>query len=222
MWNVTALTTAAVAVAWYAVQEKRPWLVGMAVTVAAAKPTNIWLALGLVLVPVLLRWPWKEKLKAGTIPALAVAISFPISGWAWPRRYLLFIQAHPPNAGYNASFLALKGPVPIAMWIVAALAAVIALALALQRKGVNGIAVAVGLVLNLLISPYQTIYHWVAAIPAMSWLGRRDSLWLVLLYAASVAWMIVRPPAGVYPIFPLALAVSLVVALWKDRVTTGS
>jgi hypothetical protein len=202
-------------VAWHAVQERKPWVLGAAIAAIGAKPTNVWLAIGVATLPAW-RWPWRVKLKAATIPAVAVASSFLISGWDWPRRYLRFVGAHPPDAGYNASLFTLQGPVPVFLGVVTAIAAVVALILALKRHGPSGVAVAVALSLNLILSPYVTIYHHVATIPAFVFLGQRDDLWAVLLYAASVAWVIVQPPSGLFPIYPLVLSISLAVALWNE------
>lgn len=213
--QMDALTTAAVAVAWHAVQERKPWLLGAAIAFLGIKPTNVWLAIGVATLQAW-RWPWRVKLKAAAIPTLAVASSFLISGWDWPRRYLHFVGAHPPDAGYNASLLTLRGPVPVFLSVVTAIGAVVALILALKRHRFDGIPVAVALSLNLIVSPYVTIYHHVATIPAFVFLGKRDDLWAVLLYVASILWVIVQPPSGLFPIYPLVLSLSLAVSLWTE------
>lgn len=214
------LITAAVAVAFYAVQRRRPWLLGAAVAFVGTKPTNAWLPMLLIAALMLReRWGWRSWLEAATIPALALLASFAISGWDWPLRYLEFVAAYPPDAGYNASFFTLtgSGPVVIGMALGSAALAAAVLILRVQRVGFDGLAIAVALLANLMISPYVTIYHYVATIPALVWLGRRESLWLVGLYAASVAWMIVRPDGpGVYPIYPLALSASLLISCLND------
>jgi hypothetical protein len=214
-----ALITAAVAVAFYAVNQRRPWLLGAAVVFVGIKPTNAWLPMLLVAALMLqTRWAWRSWLEAATIPALALLTSFLISGWDWPLRYLDFVAAHPPNAGYNASFFKLRGagPLPIGMALAAAFCAALALFITIKRRGIDGLAVAIGLATNLMISPYVTIYHYVAMIPAAAWLGKRDVLYLVGLYAASVAWVIVRPSGPwLLPIYPLVVSASLVISCLK-------
>jgi hypothetical protein len=263
-----ALTTAAVALAFVAAEQRRPWLLGAVVAFAGIKPTNVWLpllvvalgmackiypspanvALARVAAPLQslilglagggrgggrrpkrfgaargrdlegLRPQWERQhwLQAAIIPALCIGAGFVISGADWPLRYLDFVAAHPPNAGYNASFWILRGAgaLPLGMAAAAVAAAAGALVLSIRSHGLGGATIAVALVLNLLISPYVTIYHYVAMIPALVWLGKRDVLYTALLYVAAVAWVIIQSgEPWLLPIYPLAVALALLVAL---------
>lgn len=216
-----ALTTAAVALAFLAVSDRSPTLLGLCLAFVGTKPTNVWLPTLVVLgAAVAERWSWEEWRRAAVIPVVAVASSFVISGWDWPLRYLHFVRAHPPNAGYNASFFILRGAgtLPVGMAWAAVAAAVAALVVSIRRYGLRGETIAVALVLNLMISPYTTIYHYVQTIPAVVWLGKRDALWTVGLYAASVAWVLVKSnEAWVLPIYPLAVSLGLGLAMWKAQ-----
>jgi hypothetical protein len=142
-----------------------------------------------------------------------------MSGLGWPLRYASFVRDYPPNAGYNASFWTLHGALPIALASVAVLFAIAALVVSIRRYGrLEGIPIAVGLVLNLMVSPYTTIYHYVQMIPAVVYLGRRDALWLVGLYGASLFWVMVRVnEPWLLPIYPLAVSGSLFIAMLSDE-----
>jgi hypothetical protein len=61
------------------------------------------------------------------------------------------------------------------------------------------------LLLNLLMSPYVTIYHFVTTIPLAVHAAKRDALWLAGLWLASMIWMMIQPFT---PLYPLALAVA--------------
>jgi alpha-1,2-mannosyltransferase len=214
-----ALTTVAVAVAYYATRQRNPWLLGGAAVVAGMKPTNVWIPLLLVALGALQSgWTLRDYLTASILPAGALAASFILSGLDWPLRYVSFVRNYPPNAGYNASFWTLHGALPIALSVVAVIFAIAALVVSIRRYGMGGVTVAVGLVLNLMISPYTTIYHYVQMIPAVVYLGRRDALWLVGLYGASLFWVMVRVnEPWLLPIYPLAVSGSLFIAMLSDE-----
>jgi hypothetical protein len=217
-----ALTTAAVALALVAVRSHSPMLLGLSLAFVGTKPTNVWLPMIVVLCGALLAqgWTWRSWLRAAVIPAGVVAASFVISGWDWLLRYISFVRSHPPNAGYNASFFILRGAgtLPVGMAWAAVGAAVVALVLSIRRYGLGGETVAVALVLNLMISPYTTIYHYVQMIPAVIWLGKRDALWTVGLYAASVAWVVIQSnEAWILPIYPVAVSGALALAMWRAQ-----
>jgi hypothetical protein len=131
------------------------------------------------------------------------------------------MDAYPPHAGYSLAFWAGGAPaLDRFLEIVALVATVSALVLNIKREGFNGVTVALSLALNLMVSPYVMVYHYVAAVPAMVWLGRRDSLWLVWIYAASLVWVVLPDP--LVPVYPAAVGVALLVAqLLGMRVTNA-
>ncbi len=210
-----AFTTAAAAMVFVGVQRRSPWLVGAALAIAAMKPTNVWLAVVLALLgAVEARWSWRDWYTAGIIPALCLLASIVISGWYWPVRYLDFIASTPPSAGYNLASSA-QSALGLGLHLVALLAVFPALWFGVSWYGLrSGPVIALGLVVNLLISPYATIYHYVGAVPALVLMGKRDALLLVGLYAASVAWVIIRP---MIPIYPAALALAIAGIVWDAR-----
>jgi hypothetical protein len=203
-WDAVIL--GAVAVGYYAVLARRPWLLGAMLALVGTKPTNAWLPVGIVLLAALVRfWRLSDWIKAAVIPLVCLAASFAISGLNWPVRYVWYVTNYPPDAGYNLSFFKdptnrLEGMLEIATVFFS----FGALALHIRRRGFDGLAVALGFVVNLIASGYVTIYHYVAAIPAAVALGKRDSLWLVLLYIASIVWVVIQEP--MLPLYPLILA----------------
>jgi len=215
-----ALITAAIAVAYHATSNKKPWLLGAALAFLGTKPTNAWLPTLIILyVAYKEQWTPKQWLNAALIPTACVASSFFISGWDWMFRYLPFIDAYPPHAGYSLAFWVGGAPMVDRLLEIMALATTVgAIVLNIRRDGFNGVTVALGLVLNLMISPYVMVYHYVAAVPALVWLGRRDSLWLVWIYVASLIWVVLPDP--LVPVYPAAVgAACLIAQLLGMRVT---
>lgn len=201
-----ALTLGAVGVGWLALQRRRPWMLGLAWAVIGAKPTNAWLpALLLLAMTFTEGWSWKTRLQAAVLPLICVIAAFVIGGQDWPARYLAFVRQSPPNAGYNLA-------AGIGQWLTIGLF-LWPLFFHIRDHGLDGVALALALGLNLLLSPYVTIYHYVLSIPLMVRSGARDSLWLVFLYVASLAWVMVRP---LLPIYPVALGIAVMACYIQD------
>lgn len=219
--QVDAFVVLAVSVAYRAVRVRSAWALGLAVAIVGMKPTNAWVPLALIVLGAFLaRWSWREWLAAAAIPAACLVLSVPVAGLMWPTRYVEFIMHNSPNAGYNVAFFRSADVVQNVVQLTAVAVTVWALVLHVKRAGLDGVSIALGLVVNLMLSPYVTIYHYVAAVPVVVWLGRRDSLWLVWTYAASVLWVTVRDPW--LPLFPLAVAVAVLVAEIRDMVPVSS
>ena len=204
-WDGLILT--AVVLTWWAIQqEDAPLLTGLALTFIGTKPTNAILPTLVVLAVGWRQWggDWKRWGTMAIIPSLALLSAVIISGWDWPVRYLAFIQASPPNAGYNLADMLHWGPLHLGGVVLT-----VALTLVAGWRAVKNsqwaMVINVAFLLNLLLSPYVTIYHYVTTIPLAVQAGKRDSLWLAGLYIAGVLWMTVQP---LTPIYPLSLAIA--------------
>jgi len=216
-WDAYIL--AAIAVGWWAIQNEKPVLLGLALAVVGTKPTNALLPALLLLSEVVVRrWSWRRWVAVLIIPVECLLASFLISGLDWPWRYVHFVRLAGPNAGYNVTFwrstTALEGLLELATIV----ASVTTLGWVINRRGIDGVTLSLALLVNLIFSPYATIYHYVIVIPLIVWLGLQDSLWLVWVYAASAAWVLIREPF--LPLFPAALALAvLVVQVQRQRRT---
>jgi Glycosyltransferase family 87 len=179
------LIVGGVGLGWYAIAQRRPWLLGIALLLISTKPTNT-----VLVVPVLLyavrHWPRSAFAKLLAGPVLAVGGSFLACGWDWPRRYLEYVRATPP-LGYDVSLWRLTGAgLPIVLMI----GAVGWLVWAVRRAGVTGDGLSIVLVISLLISPFVVPYHYVATAPALAAIARRDwRVGVALWVGAAVAFL---------------------------------
>jgi len=209
-----ALVLAGVGLGWYAAEQRKPWLLGAALVLAATKPTNVWLPLLLLLVWLVRRWPWRQVARAFVLPLLALVGSFLAAGWDWPLRYVAYLRSTPP-LGFNVS-----------LWqtdyaLVQAFVAVVALLwlLWLLRGGIAAPHMSLALAGNLLLSPFVVPYHLVMVGPALAEVSRRrwwagGLLWLLALltFAAFVGrW---QPYLAL--LYPLLVFGSLALLLQRE------
>jgi hypothetical protein len=196
-----ALLVLGLALAWVSFVNVRAWLLGVALVLLGTKPTNVILPSLFLLILVAQWWPRRAVLKAAVLPALAVGLSFLISGPGWIGRYITFTASEPPNLAFNLSIWQYF-PTWLNVLIVAlALGALVFIV----RRSMTISRLHAAIIANLLLSPYVTIYHYVLAAPVLAWLIQWRFWRGLLSFGAAIIWPAVFPVA----LFPIALYASL-------------
>jgi len=198
-----AFILAAVALGYQSIERDHPHGLGLALAVIGTKPTNALLPVVILVMLSIERWRWSAY-RALLIPAAALLIAIPIAGWDWLPRYVAFLESNPPNAGYNMAWMLTDGLGRSLMMLTAYVLTAWTVFRLLWHKE-NRHAVTGAFLLNLLVSPYVTIYHFITTIPLVITAAQKDTLWLAGLWVASILWLIIQP---FIPLYPLALAVT--------------
>lgn len=201
------LIVASVALGWYAAGQRRPWLLGLALTIVATKPTNAVLP-ALLLLWAIRGWRVRELATMLVIPALALVASFPACGWDWPVRYLALVRDAPPR-GFNTSLVQLDFGI---LWTILVVGVPLVWLLWLIRPGVTARSLSAALLVNMLISPYLVPYHYVGANPALATTTTDNWRVGVLLWGFSIVAFVAflaRWPIQPMVIYPLGLLIVL-------------
>jgi hypothetical protein len=214
-----ALVLAGVGLGWYAAVQRRPWLLGVGLVLAATKPTNVWLPLLLVLVWLARHWPWSQAARVLVLPLLALLGSFLAAGWDWPLRYIAYVRSTPP-LGFNVALwqtdYALAQAVlagGVLLWLVW-----------LLRGGITAPHLALALTGSLLLSPFVVPYHLVAVGPALVEVSRRRwwvgaLLWLLALL--TFAAFVQRWQPYLVLLYPLLVFGALALLMQQARDTAA-
>ena len=212
-----ALILAAVTAAWWAVQTKKPLVLGLAFLLMATKPTNIILPAIMILVAFLKERRTRDLLVPLGVILFGVAWSFWACGFDWPVRYLAYIREYSPPSLYNISIWRLGdwfGIDPVVLYLFSGLVG-IWLGWVFIRLRINAVTLSMALVANLVLSPYVVSYHYIIAAPMFVWIARKKVVWAVGIYGIMillflhVADLIQIPP--IYFIYPLSILVAGVV-----------
>jgi hypothetical protein len=174
-----------IVLAWVAIQQRRPWLLGLALMIMTTKPTNSLLCLAITLYAVR-GWAWRDLVQVLSIPLLTLAGAFLACGQDWPIRYITYIQTTPPS-GYNISLWAVFGA-----WMPLVIACIVGgwLIWVTHQTGLLPAQLIVALVASLAISPFVVPYHYVGIAPALAVITQRHwRLGMVLWGGASIAFM---------------------------------
>lgn len=180
------------ALAWHAVRQRQPWLLGVGVVVALVRPQVALLvvpALGLMI----RGWDRRTLASAGVVPLAVVLLTVPAFGSDWPLRWVQNYQVAPPTPyGVVTTYTVLQqAGVPLAVsGAVGAVAAAAALWYA-WRTAPSWQAVAVVVAANAVLAPYIRTPSYVAVL-ALAWVvlwARRPALALAVL-APSLAYVI--------------------------------
>lgn len=173
--QANAVLLGALALALWAIKEKRPYLLGFCLIILAAKPVNVILP-GLWL----LYQARKDLSKVVVIPAITGIVSFLLWG-LWPLQYWEGYQFRPPNQGVIYSIWR-TGYLSIPIFLI-----LIALVWYTWREKdkLNATILA-----NFTITPYYTQPHLVLLIP---WLAQRIKKypWLiVVVFGWLIFWFV--------------------------------
>jgi hypothetical protein len=201
---------------WYAAVQRRPWLLGAALVLAATKPTNVWLPL-LLLVWLARHWPWSQVARVCVLPLLALLGSFLVAGWDWPLRYVAYVRSTPP-LGFNVALW--QTEYALAQAVIAGGALV--WLLWLLRGGIAAPHLALALAINLLLSPFVVPYHMVTVGPALAEVSRRCWWAGVLLWMLALLTFVAfvqRWQPSLALLYPLLVFVALALLMQQARNT---
>ncbi len=197
--QLDALVLAGTLLGWWAVRERRPGGLSLALVVMAVKPINVVLA-GLVLLIAVRRWSQREWLIVLSGPVAAVLLSALVIGFDWPLRYVRNLFATPPIVIFSVTTWTTLGPgtAVLGIWLVATLGQHV------LQEGASSRLVALALALNLVLTPYANDSHYVLLIPAWLWLVEQRRAYLLLF---PLTWLPLARVWGVAPeiIYPLLL-----------------
>lgn len=177
------ISIGACALAWWSISHKKHLWAGGALLLLTAKPTNMILVTILLGVYILKNWKREDIFKAGILPLITLGVSFVFCGFDWPWRYIHYLQISPPPQKYNLSLwheFSWKNLVimtGIFLWFV----------IIVWKRGINQLTLSLGMVTNIIISPYVLSYHFLGTSPTMGVLAKRHWLyafipWLLMIY----------------------------------------
>lgn len=202
----------------WAVQQRRPFMLGIAFVLMTLKPPmNVLLPCLLYLVSIR-RWSRQELIRVFSLPLLTLIVSSLVLGFDWP---LVALQNAEGPVNYlsislwrGAALLGLPG------WIVA-LPALVAAAWFIRiifREGTTEYTVGLALTINFTFTLYANGDHYILLIPAFLYVARRN--WRLAFLAYLTTWTpLLRLPLGydaaVLDVFyPLILLLSI---WWLER-----
>lgn len=173
--QLDALVLAGAILSVWAVQQRRPLVLSVAVWLLTLKPVNAVVVLA-VLVLAMRTWSWREWLVALSLPVLSCGLAAVVCGPDWPPRYLDNYLRWPLLTTYSVSLWDTLGQTTLllAVWLTAT---VLQLSLA---TGATLYLVALALAANLMVTGYANDSHYVLLIPAWLWLVESDGRWAAL------------------------------------------
>lgn len=213
-------------------QQRRPWLLGAGLLLAAVRPQNVVLSLPLILLATLRSWPPRLLLRAAGFPAAVLAASGLLFGWDWPLRWVDNYRALPPGGypGATSPYLVTStyaatnlAGVPLLLVVAGLLALAGFVAWRVWRRGLDASQLELGVAANAAIAPHILSQSYVVLV-ALPWLRLADRQpWAAaLLYAMSLV-LLIRPLGlwdriGLLDVtYPLILFVFLLLQLRRER-----
>lgn len=205
--------------AWFAINNNRPWLLGLATILLATKPTNVILVF-VVLMLHIRNIRIKDIIYASILPLFTILSSFFIAGTNWIQRYMHFLQKYPAK-GFNISIWNTGLPfIVISFIVILIILYIIYISL---RIGINHRNISLAMIGSLLLSPYVIPYHLIALSPALGiiinhkfklgiWLWL--STWLVFILFA------LNAPFLAWWFTALEIAFIVVLSSFKDEISS--
>ncbi len=212
-----------VALGWWAIRRRHPWLLSLAFWLLAIKPINVVVVAAIYLIAIR-HWSRREQIQVFAFPVISLLISFVVLGADWPLRYLDSYQLDPPDRAYlTLTLWRIARSVDFPFWpLIVLAAACVALTLWLAwRVGLHRWTLSIALATNLVFAQYATGNHYVNLIPAMLFIATRSRRVAALAYLTTFtpllrAWFGVR----VAPI-DLLYPITLLIASWYFAVQDG-
>ncbi len=197
--QVDAFVLLGIGLGWYAIRQKRPVLLSLALLLISVKPFNVVLILLLFLF-LIRKWKLAEWVKVASLPILAIIISGIVIGFDWPVRWLTHMQKSPPIYGDTLSapwlFFSNLG-IPATLYVgllIMAFPILLIVILKLIRKPDTAIqSILLTLVFGFFVSPYVQGWHYVLLTPVFIFIAGRDWRWGSIAYLTS--WI---PPIRVF------------------------
>lgn len=185
--QIDAFVLLGVAVGWFAIANRQPLTLSMALWLMSIKPQNVLLVIVLFLWAIRY-WSLKDWIMISSLPLVSFLAANRILGFDWPLRYWSNLRGHPPLS-YAVTTVwrgASKSGMPGWPLIVCSLAAMTGLTALAREEGLTTRTLSIALATNLLFTPYALGYHYVLLIPAMLYLTIKD--WKVALLPYLVTW----------------------------------
>lgn len=192
---------AALTLGMFAIENRRPWLLGIAFVLITTKFTNVGLPL-LVLLYGIHKWPRKDLVRVMIIPIGMFLLSFAMVGWDGLIRYIRLLIAVSQlftelpidtifgTTTYKTSYwgyLNLTGRIMLAIFIGIALLILIRKLYLGRNHEFHEPSVFFALAINLVASPYVVLYHYVYLAPILArFLTRERKLGLLLLFSTVI------------------------------------
>lgn len=173
-----------VALGWWAVHQRRPWLLSLAFWLMAIKPINVVLVAAIYLIAIR-HWSRGEQARVLALPVFSFLVSFVVLGADWPLRYIEAYRLDPPDRAYlTLTLWRIARSIDFPFWPLIALAAVcVALTLWLGwRTGLHRWTLSIALATNLVFAQYATGNHYVNLIPAALFVGARSRRVAIVAY----------------------------------------
>jgi hypothetical protein len=176
-----------VALGWFAITNRRPVLLSVALWLMSLKPTNVALVIALFLWAIR-RWSVKDWIQAFSLPLLSLTASGVLVGFDWPVRYWTNLRAHPPLSYVTTTVWRGASILGVPRWplILASLAAVAGFVYAARSESLSKQTLSIALATNLLITPYALGYHYVVLALVIYCLALSD--WRGALAAYVLTW----------------------------------
>lgn len=174
----------AVALGWWAIRQRRPWVLSLAFWLMAIKPINVVLVAVIYLIAIR-RWSLCEQVRVFLLPVVSLGVSFVVLGADWPMRYVENYRLDPPDRAYlTLTLWRVARSIDLPFWPLLALAAAcVALALLVAwRAGLQRWTLSMALATNLVFAQYATGNHYVNLIPAMLFVADRSRRVAILAY----------------------------------------
>ncbi len=182
---------ASLALGWLVVQSKKklfsPYIFGLALVGLSSKPTNIILPGALLLYTAFIEYKsvWKgvDWLKVLFFPVLIFFASLVVFGWDWPMRYIWFLKNYPNPSHYLLITPWGKTDYQVSYWMsLSSIGKYLLVFLAVgvfsrfiwvlkNKQTEYGLMLAI--VLNLVITPYALVYHFVYLAAVGVWIFRK-------------------------------------------------
>ncbi|MGQ9848905.1 MAG: glycosyltransferase 87 family protein [Aggregatilineaceae bacterium] len=212
-----------VALGWWAIHQRRPWLLSLAFWLMAIKPINVVLVAAIYLVAIR-HWSRSEQARVLALPGFSLLVSFVVLGADWPLRYIEAYRLDPPDRAYlTLTLWRIARSIHFPFWPLIVLAGgCVALTLRLAwRVGLHQWTLSIALATNLVFAQYATGNHYVNLIPAMLFLATRSRRVATLAYLATFTpllriWFGVRI-APIDLLYPLIL----LIAAWRFAIQDG-
>lgn len=212
-----------VALGWWAIHQRRPWLLSLAFWLMAIKPINVVLVAAIYLVAIR-HWSRSEQARVLALPGFSLLVSFVVLGADWPLRYIEAYRLDPPDRAYlTLTLWRIARSIHFPFWPLIVLAGgCVALTLLLAwRVGLHPWTLSIALTTNLVFAQYATGNHYVNLIPAMLFLASRSRRVTTLAYLATFTpllriWFGVRI-ASIDLLYPLIL----LIAAWYFAIQDG-
>ncbi|MBC8333645.1 MAG: hypothetical protein H8E29_00105 [Anaerolineales bacterium] len=214
------ISVGACAIAWWSIKHKQHLGVGGALLLLTTKPTNMILVTILLGIYILKNWQITDILKSIILPVLILITSFVFCGIDWPWRYIQYLQISPPPEILNLSLwqglswqklLVMLG---IFLWFL----------ILVWKNGINQLTISLGMVVNIIISPYVLTYHFLGTSPAFGWLAKKHWGYVLFPWAVMIYHFVTLVELSLkrnFIVYPLSIGIISIIA-WASLFLNSS